>query len=102
MNPPPRLSPVEPPAAAPAPAPAPASWQAAPKESADPKEVVRRVALILALGFLGISLVVAYYSANSIVSIWFENQWVPVARLVLALGIAAVAVWAVLRLTARR
>jgi hypothetical protein len=85
-----------PPAQAWAPAPARASW------TANPKETVRRVALILALVFLAISLVVAYVSANSIVELWFEHQWVPVARLVLALGIAGLALWVVLRLTQRR
>lgn len=79
-----------------APAPARASW------SANPKEVVRRTALLLALAFLAISLVVAYVSANSIVELWFEQQYVPIARLVLALGIAAVALWVVLRLTSHR
>ena len=80
------------------PAPPPPAWQAAPRDLMD---VVRRTALVLALAFLAISLVVAYYSANSIVSIWFEDQWVPVARLVLALLVAGIAGAAVVRLTRR-
>lgn len=65
-------------------------------------ERVKNALLVVALALLAISIAIAYYSANSIVSIWFERQWAPVARLVLALLVAAVAGWAVVRLTRKR
>ena len=65
-------------------------------------EKAKTVLLVVALALLAVSIAVAYYSANSIVSIWFEHQWVPVARLVLALLVAGIAGAAVVRLTRRR
>ena len=65
-------------------------------------ETVKRVFLVIALALLAISLAVAYFSANAIVSRWFEEQWVPIARLVLALLVAAASGMAVLRLTRKR
>jgi hypothetical protein len=73
----------------------PQRWKAQP----DTKETVRRTGLALALVFLAISLAIAYYSANSILSIWFEYQYTPIVRLVLALGVAATSIWVVMRLT---
>lgn len=99
-----------PPALAPAPATtpvlspataAPASQWKVQREH-DPKEVVRKFGLVLALGFLAVSLVIAYYSANSILSIWFEYQYTPIVRLVMALVVAAISIWVVMRLTQRR
>ena len=90
-------------------APAPMPVMAAPpgppqvwKAEREPKDAVRQVAIVLAMVFLAISLAVAYYSANSILAIWFEYQYTPIARLVLALAIAAVSVWVVLRLTQKK
>jgi hypothetical protein len=82
-----------------APPPAP-SWNRVPEKPVSEK--VKDEFLVVALALLAISIAIAYFSANSIVSIWFEDQWVPVARLVLALLVAAVAGWAVVRLTRRR
>ena len=84
----------------PSPAP-PGQWQVH-RERGDPKEIVRKFGLALALAFLAVSLVIAYYSANSILSIWFEYQYTPIVRLVMALGIAALCIWIVLRLTQKR
>ena len=75
-------------------------WSRAPERPVEEK--VKNVLLVVALALLAISIAVAYYSANAIVSIWFEHQWAPVARLVLALVIAGVAAWAVVRLTRRK
>ena len=94
----PALSAPPAPAAANAPAMPPPQW----KVQTDPKEAVRRFGLVLALVFLAISLAVAYYSANSILSIWFEYQYTPIVRLVMALGVAGLALWVVMRLTQRR
>jgi hypothetical protein len=77
-------------------------WQVARRPERSTMDTVRNVFLILALALLAISVAVAYVSANSIVSIWFEDQWVPVARLVLALLVAAAAGWAIMRLTRRK
>jgi hypothetical protein len=65
-------------------------------------EKVKDAFLVVALALLAISIAIAYFSANSIVSIWFEHQWVPVARLVLALAVGTAAAWAVVRLTRRK
>ena len=65
-------------------------------------ERVQMMFLVVALGLLAISIAIAYFSANSIVSIWFERQWVPVARLGLALVVGSVSAWAVIRLTRKR
>ena len=78
--------------------PAPAQWTPVAKTS---KGTVHGFLLAIALAFLAISLGVAYYSANAIVGFWFEPQWVPVARLPLALGVAGGAAWALYRLMHR-
>ena len=69
-------------------------------ESKHPDErVARKGFQVISLGVLAIALAVAFYSANSVVAIWFEHRWVPVARLVFALIVAAVAIGVILRLT---
>lgn len=83
-----------------APPPPPQTWNRVPEKPVSEK--VKDVFLVVALALLAISIAIAYFSANSIVSIWFEDQWVPVARLVLALLVGAAAVWAIVRLTQRR
>ena len=86
----------------PAPAPTPMMPQGHWRAASDPKETVRKVGLALALLFLAVSLAIAYYSANSILAIWFEYQYTPIVRLVLALGVAGLCVWIVMRLTQKR
>ena len=87
------------PDAPPPPPPAP-TWNRVPEKPVSEK--VKDVFLVVALALLAISIAIAYFSANSIVSIWFEDQWVPVARLVLALLVGSAAVWAIVRLTRRK
>jgi len=76
----------------------PARWQ----PQRDTGDLVRRAGLGIALTFLAIALAVAYYSANSILAIWFEYQWTPIVRLALALAVAGLALWVILRMTQRR
>lgn len=78
---------------------APGHWRPAER---DPKETVRKAGLAMALVFLAVSLAIAYFSANSILSIWFEYQYTPIVRLALALGVAGLCVWIVMRLTQKR
>lgn len=81
----------------------PPQWSPVPPRPArTPAEVARNASLFVALALLAISIAVAYASANSIVSIWFERQWVPVVRLVLAILVAAAAGAVILRLTRRK
>ncbi|MHB1260883.1 MAG: hypothetical protein ACYC2H_04125 [Thermoplasmatota archaeon] len=82
------------------PPPTQASWGRVPEKPV--AERVKNALLVVALALLAVSIAIAYYSANSIVSIWFEHQWAPVARLVLALLVAAVAGAAVVRMTRRK
>jgi len=98
MKPTPHTEPVTDLPATPAP-PQPA-WNRVPEKPV--AEKVKDVFLVVALALLAVSIAIAYVSANSIVSIWFQDQWVPVARLVLALLVGSAAVWAILRLTKRR
>lgn len=82
------------------PAPPPVAWARLPERPLADR--VKNALLVVALALLAVSIAIAYYSANSIVSIWFERQWAPVARLVLALLVAGVAGAAVVRLTRRK
>lgn len=68
----------------------------------EPRELVRRWFLVLALALFAIALLTAFVAANQVVSTWLRHQWVPVARTALALGVAGLALAAVWRLTAKR
>jgi hypothetical protein len=49
-----------------------------------------------------VALIMAFVSATAIVSIWFEDRYVPIVRLAFALAVAAVAIAVILRLSPRR
>lgn len=76
------------------------TWQPPPPPTLPAQ--VRRAMLWTAVTLLILSVAVAFYSANAIVSIWFQHQWVPVARLVLSVVVAGLAFLAVRTLLARK
>jgi hypothetical protein len=91
----------------------PASWPAPSRSPLPPLPSGRRPAVagrdmdtflrnglsLLALGVLAAAVVIAFVALMDIVRIWFEHQYVPIARAVLA-GIVALVAFRVLRMLA--
>lgn len=63
--------------------------------------VVRPALVLLSLGVLAAAVAIAFLSLLNIVEVWFEYQYVPIARAVLGLAVAAIALQ-VLRLLLRK
>lgn len=63
--------------------------------------MVRRAAIWLALAVLAAAIVTAFVSLLQVISIWFEDQWAPVARTVLAILVALVCFYVVRTLMRR-
>lgn len=57
---------------------------------------------VVALTALVVGLLMALYSVNSVIDIWFQYQWAPVARLVMGLAILAASVATLFWLARRR
>lgn len=73
--------------------------------SSDPMSLQKalQVGLVCsALLVLGTGLIMALVSLNSVIEIWFEYQWAPVARFVLGLLLAGLAVAGLFALTRRQ
>lgn len=65
------------------------------------ESMVRQAAIWLALAVLAAAIVIAFASLLQVIAIWFEDQWAPVARTVLAILVALVC-FAVVRTLTRR
>lgn len=67
-----------------------------------PDPAVRIGVIAIALVALAASVLIVYASAIESISTWLEYRWVPLARGVFALAVAALCVWVLKRLTGYR
>jgi hypothetical protein len=63
------------------------AWQR--HEPMTPARAVRNAVLTISLVLLGVACIVAFYSAMSIVEVWFEHQYQPIVQFVVAAAIIA-------------
>lgn len=67
-----------------------------------PDPAVRIGIIVIALVALAASVLIVYVSAIESISTWLEYRWVPLARGVFAIAVAALCVWVLKRLTGYR
>ena len=70
-----------------APPPVVQAWQR--HEPLTPARAVRNAVLTISLVLLGVACIVAFYSAMSIVEVWFEYQYQPIVQFVVAAAVIA-------------
>lgn len=73
-----------------------------PVDARPPDPLVRAGIIVIALIVLAVSVFVVYVSAIDAISTWLEYRWVPLARGVFAIAVAALCVWVLKRLTGFR
>ena len=72
-----------------------------PRPAPSIESMVRRASIWLALAVLAAAVVTAFVSLLQVIALWFEDQWAPVARTVLAVLVALVC-FAVVRTLTRK
>lgn len=65
----------------------------------DVRELARRAGVWIAVLSLAVAVVMFLFAANQLVDIWFRHQYVPMARMVLALMVGGAAMAVIWRLT---
>jgi hypothetical protein len=74
----------------------------APKPRLSTNEIIRRSVLAITLGVLAIAILIFLAAINSVIDVWLRDQWVPIARAVVALGVVAICLVVLSRFTRDR
>lgn len=65
------------------------------------RETIEKTVLVITLVVLGLAILVFLIAVNQIIEVWLRDQWVPIARAAVALGVAGVCLYVLVRLTRR-
>lgn len=71
----------------------------APSEGMASSELAQKGGIVVALLVAVVALFVAFQAVTDVIQTWLAPRWVPVWRALFALGVAAVAIYVVRRLT---